>query len=143
LVSDLLDALRLDVVPHDELITALTTLFPTSQTHGDGAVIYGTASGGVGLTLFYRNGSIVRAERGAALTDQLFNELRSLVDGLATLGPTSVVREVWFSLHRVNGYWRHADAWQLTPAPPQAPRPEFLSPNTHSSSSSAWNEATT
>ena len=39
-VADLLETLRVDSIPHDELVTALTTLFPRAESERGDCVIY-------------------------------------------------------------------------------------------------------
>jgi hypothetical protein len=114
-------------VEHDALVTTLSSFFPFGQWVGGTEVTYRTAEGQVGLTLIYgRKGLLEDVRRGPGRTDELLAELEGRVELLTSNSETVVWRDVFFTMPSPEGFWRYRDDWQIVPAPPEAPRPEFL-----------------
>jgi len=122
------DALRLGEVADEELTGIFGTVFPLARWKSNDRVNYFHSKHGHVLDVVYsKRGQILRFEPRPGLTDELVAELREHVDAaFAQDAGVEIRRSLLFGIPPVNGFWRHGDDWQILPAPPQAPRPEFL-----------------
>ncbi|MER7362669.1 hypothetical protein [Nonomuraea wenchangensis] len=122
-------ALQVGVVPDGELADLLSSLFPMSKWESGTQVAYFHPEAGHVFDLLYskRSGRILRGVPGPGLTDELVAQVRELT--VAASAPDTeleIRREILFSTPEIRGFWRHADDWQILPAPATAPRPQML-----------------
>lgn len=118
------ELLRIGEIDHDDLISTLSSIFPRGRTDGDRKVHYQTQEEETAVTLEYaKKGNLIKATPGPALTEDVVTKLSVAVEQALTLGEPVVWREVFFSALPVDAWWRYQDEWQITPAPPEAPRP--------------------
>jgi hypothetical protein len=117
--------LRIHDLDHDSVVTLLSSFFPSGQWTSGNTVTYRDENGELGLTLVYGKRALVDVIRGPALTEDKLDRLRERLALLST-SETVIWRDVFFNVQRVEGFWRYGDDWQIVPAPPQAPRPDFL-----------------
>ena len=72
---------------------------------------------------FSKSGGIIKAERGPAASDQVFDSIKNDVEsGILTDSGTVVGSGVCFSLYRQEGWYRFRDWFQIRPVPADAPR---------------------
>jgi hypothetical protein len=123
-MGSLHDELHVGRVSADELATTLGRFFGMSRWESGRVVDY-LEGGDTALRVVYekRGYGIHDVERGPSLTDGRLSELQARIEEtlLADHG-TVVCRDFLFSGLRVAGYWRHADQWQMLPAPDGAPQ---------------------
>jgi hypothetical protein len=79
------------------------------------------------LRLQYKHGKIVGAVAGPAMTSELEEKINAEIQRVLLVPTTAkVCRWTMFSGRPVEGHWRYRDQFQITPAPPVAPRPNML-----------------
>lgn len=125
--DDLAAAVGLGNMPDEELIGILSGVLPLSRWESGRRVSYFHPQEGHALDIVYgRDGKIIALEPATGLTTELLDDLRELASSVFD-EPASyeVCRDPLFSVPRVQGYWRHRDEWQVLPAPPHAPDPDF------------------
>jgi hypothetical protein len=115
--------LHIGEVDDDELSAVLMSVLPRGAQFRADEVEYRTMADEWALTLQYREGKIVRAVAGPAMTSELEEQIRTAIEQVL-LTPTGIriCRWTLFSSRPVEGYWRHRDQFQIVPAPPEAPR---------------------
>jgi hypothetical protein len=124
--DELGDVLRLGSIPDEELAGVLGGFFPLSGWQSENCVTYFNEQGHVLDLVYSKNGHVMRCEPGPELTDEIVAMLRKHTE-VAFESDTGfdVRRTIMFSVPEVKGFWRHGDEWQILPAPPNAPRPDF------------------
>lgn len=121
------DAIGLNDLDDDDILGILSDSFSSARWESGLQVAYLGVDGMPALTLVYnKRGQIVGCKRGAGLTGEILGKLRRGYEIASTDEGSEVFRDVLFSTPELKGCWRYADDWQITPAPEQAPRPEFL-----------------
>jgi hypothetical protein len=119
--------LHIGEVEDDELCTVLSSVLPRGAQFRADEVEYRTMADEWALSLQYRDGRIVTALAGPAMTSELEEQLRTEIERvLLTPSTSKVCRWTLFSSRPVEGYWRYRDQFQIVPAPPEAPRPSVL-----------------
>jgi hypothetical protein len=124
----LMEEFAIAAATRDDFVTLLASSFPFGEWQGANTVVYRAQTGEVAVTLTYRKKSphdLVDVQAGPGLSDEAREKLRGDAAALAAGHETVVWRDVFFSILPVDGYWRCRDEWQILPAPPQAPRPDF------------------
>lgn len=118
--------LRVDDAPVGELRIVLGSHFGSARHRGGDAIEYLKAEE-VALSVTYDKGRVTRIAPGPALTSGDVAALEEKLERsvLADSG-TRVRRQIAFSAVPVTGSWRYRDSLQILPAPPQAPRPQYL-----------------
>lgn len=116
--------LHIGQVDDEELRIVLSSILPRSAQFRPDEVEYRTEKDAWALSLHYRNGKIVDATSGPAITSEIKNEIQRVINQ-EILGATGIKISRWtmFSGRIVEGKWRHGNDLQIVPAPPQAPRP--------------------
>ena len=121
------EALHIGEVDDGELQLVLSSVLPRGAQFRPDEVEYRTMADDWALSLQYREGKIVRAVAGPAMTSELEDEVRRAVERILLIPTRSLVcRWTLFSGRPVEGYWRYRDQFQIVPAPPEAPRPTEL-----------------
>jgi hypothetical protein len=121
------EGLHIGEVDDDELRVVLTSVLPRGAQFRVDEVEYRTMADEWALSLQYREGKIVNAVAGPAMTSQIEELLRTEIDRvLLTPIGSRICRWTLFSSRPVEGYWRYRDQFQIVPAPPEAPRPTEL-----------------
>jgi hypothetical protein len=121
------EELHIGEVDDRELASILMSVLPRGAQFRTEEVEYRTLADDWALSLQYREGKIVRAVAGPAMTPELEDEIRASIDtNLLAGGGSAVCRWTLFSSRPVEGHWRYRDQFQIVPAPPNAPRPEEL-----------------
>jgi hypothetical protein len=116
--------LRLRDLPSNELESIIGALLPHGRLDpGSSEVVYSVDQlGECALSLLYDDGLLVDVQTGPAFSDELHRQLLEQVETFLLVDEGTVVRrDIWFSLPKIEGYWRHSDALQLLPAPSDAP----------------------
>jgi hypothetical protein len=125
--DELGNALRLGSVPDDELTMVLSDILPRGAQFQHNQVEYRTNEDETALTLSYKDGRIVSARPGPALTLELQDKISEQIQQiLLDDSPTIILRSILFSGLPIEGHWRYQDEFQLVPVPPDAPRPGVL-----------------
>ncbi len=121
------EELHIGEVDDDELKVVLSSVLPRGAQFRPDEVEYRTMADEWALSLQYREGKIVRAVAGPAMTSDLEEQIRTAIERVL-LTPTAsrICRWTLFSTRPVEGYWRYRDQFQIVPAPPDAPRPAEL-----------------
>jgi hypothetical protein len=116
--------LRIGEFDDDELTTVLTSVLPRGAQFRPNEFEYRTMADEWIPSLHYRDGKIMSATAGSAITADHLQQIKAEVDRvLATAGGRKVARRTMFSTRPVEGSWRYRDQFQIVPAPPEAPRP--------------------
>jgi len=119
--------LHVGEVEDDELCSVLSSVLPRGAQFRADEVEYRTMADEWTLSLQYRDGRIVRAVAGPAMTSELEEQIRTEIERVLLTPTTSkVCRWTLFNSRPVEGYWRYRDQFQIVPAPPEAPRPSEL-----------------
>ena len=128
LVSDAMPSIAHDLhlheVPGDELEAIIGSLLSHGRLDlGSSEVIYSThQSGDCALSLHYDDGVLIDIQTGPACAEEMLDQLTAQVEHVLLVDEGTVVRrDIWFSIPKIEGYWRHGDTLQLLPAPPDAP----------------------
>jgi len=125
--DDLSDDLAVGHLDDDELTIVLSRVLPRGAQMRPSEVEYRTSSDETALTLKYRDGLIISALSGPAMTPEIRQSLLDEVRAALSEGQDPVIlRAVLFSRRPIEGMWRFRDNFQILPAPPEAPRPGML-----------------
>jgi hypothetical protein len=111
----------------DELCVVLSSVLARGAQFRPREVEYRTDADEWAVALQYQDGLIVDAVAGPALTPELRQRLQEVI-ARELLGDRQQMTMRWtmFSRLPVTGRWRYRDAFQIGPAPADAPRPEAL-----------------
>jgi hypothetical protein len=121
------EGLHIGEVDDDELSVVLTSVLPRGAQFRVDEVEYRTMADEWALSLQYREGKIVSAVAGPAMTSEVEEQVRAAIERvLLTPTASKVCRWTLFSGRPVEGYWRYRDQFQIVPPPPEAPRPAEL-----------------
>ncbi len=121
------EELHIGEVDDDELKVVLSSVLPRGAQFRADEVEYRTMADEWALSLQYREGRIVSAVAGPAMTSELAEQARTAIEQvLLTPTDSKVCRWTLFSTRPVEGCWRYRDQFQIVPAPPDAPRPAEL-----------------
>jgi hypothetical protein len=123
----LADTLRVGQIDVEELRAALSSMFPRQAQFRPGEVEYRTEADETALHLRSRQGRLVDAVSGPALTLELERTVTATIEeALADQTPPIVLRWIMFAGRPVNGTHRHHEEFQIGPVPESAPRPRVL-----------------
>jgi hypothetical protein len=114
------EELHIGEVDDDELSGVLTSVLPRGAQFRADEVEYRTMADEWALSLRYKEGKIVAAVAGPAMTLELEEQIYRAIERvlLTPTGPR-ICRWTLFSTLAVEGYWRYGDQLQILPAPPQ------------------------
>lgn len=118
--------LHTDCVLKDELAILLGRYFPRGRWEpGSSAILHMTEKDELALVVEYtKAGRIIDVKATDIVGSDLLEEIAADVEAeLLGERDTFVRREILFSLDPVNHVYRHHDAWQIIPAPADAPQP--------------------
>jgi len=113
-------------VDADELAILLGHYFPRgSWEPSSSSILHMTSDDEVALVVEYtKRGRIVDIKATDIVGSDLLDEIGAQVEAeLLRERDTFIRREILFSLDPVRHYYRHADSWQILPAPAEAPQP--------------------
>jgi hypothetical protein len=127
-MDELNDVLCRQLVPQDEVLTVIGTVFKFAGTTPTSAreVVYFAADGQPAIRLTYTRKGNITARADAGLDDELASAVVGRVRTLVSADEPVVWRQVWFSSLPLTGYWRYRDEWQIVPVPDDAARPESV-----------------
>ncbi|MFC7384343.1 hypothetical protein [Sphaerisporangium rhizosphaerae] len=119
--------LHVGQVDDEELRIVLGSILPRCAQFRTQEVEYRTQNDDWALSLHYRNGKIVDATAGPAMTSEIKSRMQEAIER-EILSPSDkkIVRWTMFSGKPVEGQWRHGGGLRIVPAPVEAPRPEEL-----------------
>jgi hypothetical protein len=99
-----------------------------SQTPGENAVLYSHDSQPALVLAFTPSGELVAIDVGRGLRD---DDLARLTAAFTAPRPRHVMAVVIFGNVPTVGSWRYRNQFQLSPMPPEAPRPPFVFGGVH------------
>ncbi|MFG1880252.1 hypothetical protein ACGFIV_36035 [Sphaerisporangium sp. NPDC049003] len=119
--------LHVGEIDDEELRIVLGSILPRSAQFRAQEVEYRTQNDDWALSLHYRNGKIIDATSGPAMTPAIKGRIQEAIEQ-EILIPSDLKISRWtmFSRKAVDGQWRHGDNLRIVPAPAQAPRPSEL-----------------
>ncbi len=117
------DAFAADRVDHRELQQLIARRFPSGSQAGRHEIVY-PGDGEYAIKLVFTEHDRLRAiEPGPSLTPALEHSIATTItDALLTTAEHRIIRRVLFAHHKLAGYWRYKDQFQVLPVPPSTPQ---------------------